>query len=101
MGRQYIEGFLEMGMKQEEALRIHLQYNHYPPIPLSMMKVCQNAIKNANEGNWNKSVRLPEGILYKGRYKNAPTSDIIESHHLDSFLDPGDDFIPYDEDEEE
>ena len=50
----------------ESALSWHLTSNHFPPVPVSMVPVCIEAIENANAGDWMKNVSLPEGIGYKG-----------------------------------
>lgn len=68
------------------ALSFHLTSNHFPPVPTTMIDPCIDAIDNANAGEWDKMVRLPDGVGYRGM-TSAPTSAIIEQHHLDSFLD--------------
>ena len=73
------------------AVKTHLLYNHYPSIPSSMVGPCVKAIEYANKGEWDKKVRMPEGITYKGK-KLAPIDAVIEAHHLEFFID-------YDEDE--
>lgn len=74
------------GLGLRQALSIHLTSNHYPPIQETMIDPCIQAIENANAGDWDKLVSLPEGVGYKG-LTVAPTHAIIEQHHLDSFLD--------------
>jgi len=69
-----------------QALSWHLTSNHYPPVPTIMVDSCIEAIDNANEGEWDKLVSLPEGVGYKG-LTVAPTWAMVEQHHLDSFLD--------------
>ena len=75
----------------ENAVMTHLLYNHYPPVPSSMVGPCVRAIKYANKGEWDKKVRMPEGITYKGK-KLAPIDAVIESHHLEFFLDEEEDW---------
>jgi hypothetical protein len=70
----------------DDALAWHLRSNHFPPIPLSMIEPCKEAIQNALEGNWMKLVSLPEGVGYKG-LTAAPTHAIIEQHHLDAWVE--------------
>ena len=74
------------GLGLETALSWHLTSNHFPPIPTTMVEPCVEAINNANNGEWDKMVRLPDGVGYQGR-TSAPTHAIIEQHHLLSFLD--------------
>ena len=73
-------------IKMEQALIWQLRCNHYPPLPMSLLATCKKAIQYANEGRWNVRVRLPEGILAKGGYKTMPTWKVVESCHLDSFI---------------
>jgi len=73
-------------IKMEQALVWHLQCNHYPPVPVSMVAPCIRAIEKANRGEWNAQVRMPKGITYRGK-SLAPVSTVIEQHHLESFLD--------------
>jgi hypothetical protein len=70
----------------DDALAWHLRSNHFPPIPLSMIEPCKEAIQNALEGDWMKLVSLPEGVGYKG-LTAAPTYAIIEQHHLDAWVE--------------
>ncbi len=69
----------------DTALTWHLQHNHYPPVPLSMLPICKAAIKAGNEEDWNREIELPEGVSYQGR-PTAPAHQIITSHHLEAFL---------------
>lgn len=70
----------------DTALSWHLQSNHYPPVPLSMVPVCLAAIEAANEGDYDRLIDLPEGVLYRNN-EQAPAWAIAEAHHLDSFID--------------
>lgn len=74
------------GLGLTTALSWHLTSNHFPPIPNIMIDPCIEAIDNANAGGWDRTVRLPDGVGYKGGTA-APTHAIIEQHHLESFLD--------------
>lgn len=70
----------------ENAVRTHLLYNHYPPIPASMVGPCVRAIEYANKGEWDKKVLLPKDMYYKGK-RLAPIDAVIETHHLEFFID--------------
>lgn len=72
-------------MELRQALSWHLTSNHFPPVPVSMIDPCLEAIENANDEEWDKMVSLPEGVGYKG-LTVAPTRAIIEQHHLYAFL---------------
>ena len=75
---------LEMAMSGadlETVLSWHLQSNHYPPVPLSMLQVCIAAIDAYWEDDCSAEIDLPENITYKGK-PYAPVWAIIEQHHL-------------------
>ena len=85
-------------LEMEDALAWHLRSNHYPPIPLSMIEPCIEAINSVNEGGplsgWHKVIQLPEGVSYQGS-NVAPAWAIIEQHHLDAWVELDEE---YDED---
>lgn len=74
----------------QTGLRWHLRSNHFPPVPLSMLPVCEEAIDAANEDDWERMIELPEGTSYRGR-DEAPAWAIVEAHHLQSWIDNGED----------
>ncbi len=76
---EYAAGDLDTG------LTWHLQSNHYPPIPLTMLEPCKEAIQACNEENWYREIALPEGVLYKGQ-TTAPAWVIVDQHHLDAWI---------------
>ena len=69
----------------EMAISIHLQSNHYPPVPLSMVEPCIEAIDAYYEEDYNKMIEMPEGVSYRGN-THAPAHAIIEQHHLGAWL---------------
>ena len=69
----------------EVALGYHLQGNHYPPVPLTMVQPCIDAIDAIHAGDGNTEIELPEGVLYKNK-TTAPAHAIAEQHHLDAWL---------------
>jgi hypothetical protein len=69
----------------DQAILIHLQSNHYPPVPASMVQPCIEAIDAYYEDDYDKMIALPEGVLWKGR-DQAPASAIIDGHHLHAWL---------------
>ena len=75
----------ELGMTLEQQIGWHLQSNHFPPVPASMIEPCIQAIDYANEGEWDKMVSLPEGVGYKG-LTVAPVHAIVEQHHLSTWI---------------
>jgi len=48
----------------EQAIGYHLQGNHYPPVPLSMVPVCIQAIDFAHQEMWDETIEMPDGISY-------------------------------------
>jgi len=75
----------ELGLDLETAIGYHLQGNHYPPVPLTMVQPCIDAIDAIHAGDGNTEIELPEGVLYKNK-TTAPAHAIAEQHHLDAWL---------------
>jgi hypothetical protein len=69
----------------ENAIGIHLQSNHYPPVPLSMVQPCIDAIDAYHEEDYNRMITLPEGVFYRNE-TTAPANAIVEQHHLSAWL---------------
>jgi len=85
MGRNFAEDLALMpNLSMESAIGMHLRGNHYPPVPLSMVPICIEAIDAYWEDDLNREITLPEGISWKGK-EYAPSYAIIESHHLESW----------------
>lgn len=81
------------------ALEWHLSSNHYPPVPHSMVGPCLEAIHNANGGEWDAPVQLPEGVQWRGQ-TSCPTVALIEGLHLADFLEGDDEYDPEPDDDE-
>ena len=90
MGRMSLEGMLDSEITRRTALEWHLRSNHFPPVPLSMVEPCEQAIDACNEGDSDRQIQLPEQTSWRG-HDTAPAWAIVEGHHLDSFLDDLDD----------
>jgi hypothetical protein len=69
----------------EVAIGYHLQGNHYPPVPLSMVEPCIEAIDAFYDEDYNREIALPQGVLWRGQV-TAPASAIVEQHHLEAWL---------------
>jgi hypothetical protein len=79
-------GDLGIALDIESQIGIHLQSNHYPPVPKIMVQPCIEAIDAVNDaGLWDLDIPLPEGVLWKG-LTSAPAHAIIEAHHLNAWL---------------
>lgn len=61
-------------------LEYHLQYNHYPAVPLAFVTTAEEALEAAALEDWERLILLPTGIQ-----KSA--ASIIEELHLRDFLD--------------
>jgi hypothetical protein len=89
MGALHAAAFAEAVEDGQVGLRTaiswHLQSNHYPPVPLSMVDPCIAAIDLWNSGEDDLLVELPDGITWRGE-TSAPAWSVIEGHHLQSFL---------------
>jgi hypothetical protein len=81
----------------EDSIRWHLRSNHYPPVPLSMVDTCIEAINACNELDYDRLIQLPfDGvhkdtgepfqITWRGQDK-APAHAIVEGHHLHSWIE--------------
>ena len=87
MGYNQAQALASLGdITRENQSERHLQTNHYPAIPASMVKPCIEAITLYNQGDWDEDVDLPEGITFRG-LTSAPVTIMITQHHLDAWLD--------------
>jgi hypothetical protein len=92
MGNMHAEEFASMkGKNKDLGLLAHLQGNHYPPVPASMLGPSKRAISAVNRGKHDSKIKLPEGILYRGE-KHAPAHAIVDQHHLHAWLKPTEDY---------
>jgi hypothetical protein len=73
-----------LGLDMESGIAMHLRVNHYPPVPVSMVQPCIDAIDAYWEDSIERRIDLPEGVLWRGE-TSAPAWAIIESHHLESW----------------
>jgi hypothetical protein len=89
MGSVTAIGLADSVLDLETQLAYHLQGNHYPPVPLSMVQPCIDAIDAAYDEDYDREIAMPEGVSYKGS-NVAPAWAIIEQHHLDWFITPVD-----------
>ena len=93
MGRLGAESMREigddMGVSLRQQLSWHLTGNHYPPVPTSMIEPCIQAIEAVREGDHEREVVLPEGVLWRGR-EAAPAHAIMSAHHLEAWCDDED-----------
>jgi hypothetical protein len=75
----------ELGLNLERGLAIHLQSNHYPPVPVAMVQPCIDAIDAYYDEDYSRLIDLPKDISWRGQ-SSAPASAIVDAHHLDAWL---------------
>ena len=86
MGSMHAEEYASLkGKDRDMGLLAHLQSNHYPPVPSSMLGPCKRAISAVNRGKHDAKIKLPDGVTWRGQ-KHAPASSIVEAHHLHAWL---------------
>lgn len=95
MGNITALGIQDTVLDLETQILYHLKGNHYPPVPAEMVAPCIEAIDAAYDEDLNRMIDMPKvgdfQILYKGATQ-APAWAIIEQHHLDTFIDPVDEY---------
>lgn len=69
----------------EDAIIWQLRSNHFPPVPMSMVQPCIEAINAYNNGNPEEEIDL-SGSLYRGN-TTAPAWAIIDAHHLHAWIE--------------
>ena len=74
-----------LGLDLETSIAIHLQANHYPPVPTSMVEPCIAAIDAYHDEDYQRLIDLPTPITWRDQ-NQAPASAIVEAHHLDAWL---------------
>ena len=84
MGNQTATEIAGLEITMEQGLAYHLQGNHYPPVPLSMVQPCIEAIDAYWADDFNLEIEMPKGVFYKGS-TTAPAWAIIEQHHLNAW----------------
>ena len=75
----------ELELTLEDQVGIHLRSNLYPPVPLSMVQPCVDAINAYWNEDYLAEIPLPDGVQWRG-YDVAPASAIVEAHRLDGFV---------------
>jgi len=85
MGSNTAKDLAENVIDIKQSISIHLTGNHYPPVPLTMVEPCIEAIYAASDRDWDRLIELPSGITWKGQ-TSAPVSAIVEAHHLDVWI---------------
>ena len=69
----------------EQKLKWHLQGNHYPPLPMSLVSACLEAIELARLDYYTAEVKLPNGLEYDGSPVMV-VGELVSACHLDGFI---------------
>jgi hypothetical protein len=69
----------------DDAIAWQLRANHYPPVPLSMVQPCIDAINACNELDYERLIHL-NGSSWRGN-DSAPAYAIVEGHHLSAWIE--------------
>lgn len=85
MGNNMSQDLAENVIDIRQSIAIQLRSNHYPPVPLTMVEPCIEAIYACSEEDYDKQITLPEGVKWRGS-TTAPARAIVESHHLEPWL---------------
>ena len=86
MGSNFANDLADMdNISLTTQLDFHLRANHYPPVPVSMVEPCIEAIYACNDEMQDKLIKLPEGVSWRGQ-DSAPANAIVEGHHLDAWV---------------
>ena len=93
MGAQSTRGMLEaveqglVSLPSEAILHYHLQSNHYPPLPVSLVPTCQRAIELVACEEGGRRVRLPKGLVGQDGRRSVVATDLVEAAHLWEFVE--------------
>jgi hypothetical protein len=85
MGNNMSQDLAENVVDIRQSIAIQLRSNHYPPVPLSMVEPCIEAIYACTDEDYDRKIALPEGVTYKDK-TTAPAWAIVEGHHLEAWL---------------
>lgn len=77
--------FTEVG-NLEQSIIIHFSSNCYPPVPQYMVPVAIEALQYVLDDEPSYPVTLPEGVTWRGD-RSVRAINVIESLHLEAFLD--------------
>jgi hypothetical protein len=69
----------------EDGISWHLKFNHYPPVPSSMIQPCLDAIEACLDEDYERLIHL-NGSSWRGN-DSAPAYAVVEGHHLQSWIE--------------
>lgn len=85
MGNNFATDLADSDLDLSTAIGIHLQGNHYPPVPTSMVLPCIEAIEAYHDDELDREIKLPEGVFYRNNLTTAPAHAVISNHHLEAW----------------
>lgn len=85
MGLMTTLGIGELELTMEEQIAFHLRSNFYPPVPLSMVQPCIDAINAYWNDEIDTQIEMPQGVSYRGM-TTAPAHAIVRTHRLDIWV---------------
>jgi hypothetical protein len=100
MGNMTAIDIAASGVSMEQQIAWHLQGNHYPPVPVSMVQACIEAIDAYWEDDLDRKIDLPidgldrDGNPFQIQWRGepwAPAREIIINHHLDAWCNEDED----------
>lgn len=86
MGSVMAHDLAENVLDIRQSIAIQLRSNHYPPVPLTMVEPCIEAIYAVSAGDSDQLIPLPEGVTWRGNTE-APAYAIVDGHHLEPWCD--------------
>ena len=75
----------EFSISLEDAIRVHLTSNLYPPMPTSLVPACIEAIHAMNASEPDTWITLPDGIGFRG-YCNVEAFELIMALRLEAWV---------------
>lgn len=75
----------EFTISLEDAIAVHLTSNHYPPVPISLVPACIEAIDAMNASEPDTWIALPDGIGFHG-YSSVEAFELVQALHLEAWL---------------
>ena len=76
------------GVSLDAALVWHLRSNHFPPLPLTLVKPAKLAIRRCIRGEYERPrVTLPLTVSCRQHGMLCPAWHVAEVLHLDSFIE--------------
>jgi hypothetical protein len=71
-------------MDMEQCIRWHLNYNHYPPIPIEMIPIAVKAIRLCREDKFDETIVT--FFEHQGYGWSLPAYAIVKAYHLEPWV---------------